>query len=93
MAVKYTIVCVNKGPSSGDHRYQHVESVGTGSRTWTVQQVLTAEAAGDVFVTRSPSTGREARVLKYTCAKCQRDYLRSSADHEKDNNLDELRAC
>lgn len=81
----YRIVCVERPRGA-------IEAVGTGSnpakaeKRWTVAQVRAAIKNGDRFYTQSPSSGKKADVEPF-------DSIRSKADCEKDNNLDNLRRC
>lgn len=91
----YQIVCVERLES-----HEHITHVGTGipsraDERWTVAQVRSKITTGDVFFTRSPSTGHDAKVEPYdavvngTTIKT----IRSTADAIFDNNLDNMRAC
>jgi hypothetical protein len=81
----YRIVCVEKD--------EHITAVGTGTdsakatQRRTVAEVRAAIKTGTRFYTKSLSTGKEADVELYG------DGIRTDPDGEKDNNLDELRAC
>ena len=95
---RYRIVCVeSKYFEKGKH--DHLTRIGTGTesdsatRRWTVDEVRTAIDNGDTFYTKSPSTGREAGVEKFTCTVCDFKTIRSAADRIQDNNLDNLRTC
>jgi hypothetical protein len=90
----YRIMCVNKEAGHG-----HIESVGTGThdgyydQRLTVQQVYNAIDAGHSFHTGS-WTGRDyAVVAKFSCANCGRPTVRSHADGDWNNSLDDLRGC
>ena len=90
----YRIICVNKQAGHG-----HIESVGTGThdgyydQRLTVQQVYNAIDEGHWFHTGC-RTGRDyAVVAKFSCASCGRPTLRSHADGDWNNNLDDLRGC
>ena len=90
----HRIMCVNKEAGHG-----HIESAGTGTQDgyydqrFTVEQVYTAIDAGHSFHTGS-RTGRDyAVVAKFSCANCGRPTLRSRADGDWNNNLDDLRGC
>ena len=96
---RYRIVCTVQEPLDKPHDAAHIVSVGTGtdpnkaSENWTLKQVLDSIDLGNLFYTKSPSTGKEASVNKYKCQTCNRTTIRSSADAVTDNNLDNLRKC
>jgi hypothetical protein len=81
--------------------HRHILSVGIGDNRGTSQRFLSVSEVrkqiddGEIFETRSPSSGVRARVLKDTCKTdgCTVDTIRSHRDAEKDNNLDNLPAC
>lgn len=83
----YKITCATKV-----HPHRHITKIGGPSGSWTTEQARVAIARGDVFYTVSPSTGKQARVLRHTCS-CGVNTLRSVADAVTDNNLDNLRNC
>jgi hypothetical protein len=97
--MRYRIVCTVQEPASSPPSHQHIVSVGTGdnpdvtTRRWTLTDVLTAMDRGDTFYTQGTSSGKVAAVEKYVCSRCQRTYIRSTADAVQDNNLDNLRRC
>lgn len=95
---RYRIVCTLQEPCGVDHHRAHIVSVGTGmaekaDTKWSLGEVLSAMASGDVFYTKSRSTGLEAKVEPFTCGSCRRTYIRSKPDEVTDNNLDDLRRC
>lgn len=95
---RYRITCTEQEPVTAPVSHQHIVRVGTGSdagwsRKWTVNEVLTAMRQGDQFYTQGKTSGKVAQVEPYTCARCQRTYIRSAADRVEDNNLDNLPRC
>jgi transposase-like protein len=48
---------------------------------------------GDVFYTRSETTGRVAPLVTYKCPQCGSTCLRSLEGSVSDDNLDEMRHC
>jgi len=95
----YRIICTTQEPVSQPTTHAHIVAVGTGAtaqhytQRWTLAEVLAAMDRGDTFYTRGESSGREARVEKYTCTACWRTWIRSTADAVQDNNLDNLPRC
>jgi len=83
----YQITCATKV-----HPHRHITKVGGPSGSWTVAQARAAIAAGTVFFTLSPTTGRRATVERYNCS-CGCATLRTTADAVTDNNLDNLPNC
>lgn len=84
----YQITCATK-----EYQHSHILNVGTGSQTWTVQQVYSLMDQGNTFHTGSYATGNYAAIAKDKCASCSRDTLRTHADGKWNNNLDSLRSC
>ena len=97
--MRQRIVCVERDPMFLPRPHPHVARVGTGlepgtpARLWTVDEVIEGFARGDSFFTRSPSTGRIARIEIVACEVCGRRILRSATDAVTDNDLDELSGC
>lgn len=95
----YRIICTTQEPIGQPTSHAHIVAVGTGAtaqqytQRWTLAQVIAAMDRGDTFYTRGESSGREARVEKYTCTKCWQTWIRSTADAVQDNNLDNLPRC
>jgi hypothetical protein len=95
----YRIVCTNQEPVNQPTTHAHIVAVGTGTdpdkanKRWTLQELITAMDAGDVFYTKGVSSGKVAYVEKYVCMRCYRTYIRSTPDAVYDNNLDSLRLC
>ncbi len=95
----YRIVCTEQKPFYQPTTHAHIVGVGTGldpdkaDRHWTLDEALSAMDRGDGFYTVSPSTGKTARVEKFTCNLCGRTFIRSTPDAIHDNNLDSLRRC
>jgi hypothetical protein len=60
----WRVVCVKLGTVNHPQPHTHIIGVGTGDRAdwadmrWTIPQVLEAMMEGDVFYTRSETTGR-----------------------------------
>lgn len=90
------IVCVTTS-----HPHRHIVSVGISgqaaapARTMTVGEVRNALAAGDVFYTVGPTSGKVAIVHNDICKEygCTIQTIRSAADAVTDNNLDNLDDC
>jgi len=91
---KYVIRCTDQTPIGVGHDAAHIVSVALegSSQCYSVSQVSQWMDEGHTFVTRSPSTGREADVRKYRC-RCGYQTLRSAPDAVRDNNLDNLPKC
>jgi hypothetical protein len=95
----YQIVCTVQEPPAAHPLQAHIVAVGVGpdpklaENIFQLGQVLEAMDKGHSFYTTSPSTGKQARVEKFTCSNCTRTHIRSSPDALKDNNLDSLRYC
>jgi hypothetical protein len=95
----YRIVCTEQEPVTQPTTHAHIVAVGTGNdpdtanRRWTLKEVLAAMGLGDTFYTQGKTSGKIARVVKYTCGLCGRTHIRSSPDAVQDNNLDSLRRC
>jgi hypothetical protein len=53
------------------------------------------DVTGDTFYTTSPSTGDRAEAYSDNCniGGCIVETIRSTADEDADNNLDNLREC
>ena len=85
------VVCVTTKQT-----HMHIASVGVGGRadsprrTMTVGEVLNALAAGDVFYTVDPDSGKVAVVRKDTCKeyRCTVQTVRSGTDAVSGNNFD-----
>lgn len=95
---RHRIVCTEQEPFSQPTTHAHIVSVGTGSssgwdRRWTLDEVLAAMKRGDTFYTKGETSGREATVEPFECAKCRRTFIRSRPDAVWDNNLDSLSRC
>lgn len=81
--------------------HRHILKVGIGDNRGNTQRYLSVTDvrnqldAGDTFETLSPSSGKRASVKKDTCKidGCAVNTIRSHSDVEKDNNLDNLKAC
>ena len=92
----HLITCVNL-----EYPHRHILRVGIGDNQGNTKSYLSVTDvrkridAGDVFETLSPSSGKRAIVKKDTCKMdgCIVDTIRSHSDAEKDNNLDNLKAC
>ncbi len=90
------IVCVET-----EHPHRHIVAVGIGANAaradyrMTVAEVRNAIEDGDVFYTVGSSSGKTALVGLDTChfPTCTVATIRTNPDDEKDDNLDELRAC
>jgi len=95
----YRIICTTQEPVHQPTTHAHIVAVGTGptaqhyTQRWTLDQVIAAMDRGDTFYTRGETSGREARVEKYTCTTCWRTFIRSTPDAVHDNNLDSLPRC
>ena len=95
----YRIVCTEQEPLYLPTTHAHIVAVGSGddldhaTKRWTLDEVLSSMDRGDVFYTRSKSTGAVALIEKYVCDRCRRTYIRSRPDAVTDNNLDSLRRC
>lgn len=95
----YRIICTNQVPVTEPTTHAHIVAVGTGvepttyQRKWTLDQVLAAMAAGNVFYTQGATSGKVAHVTPYVCGRCRRTYIRSTPDAIHDNNLDALPNC
>jgi hypothetical protein len=96
---QHRIVCTDQEPIYQPTTHAHIVAVGTGTdpnkadQRLTLQQVLDAMDRGDVFYTVGVTSGKVARVEKYTCTRCWRTHIRSTPDAVTDNNLDNLRRC
>ena len=96
MASSFRIVCVTT-----QHPHRHIVDVGTGpdparaETNRTLTEVRAAIADGDRFYTLSPSTGNKGYVALDECGVrgCAVGTIRSAADADEDNNLDEMRTC
>ena len=84
----YQITCATK-----EYQHSHILSVGTGSQTWTVQQVYSLMDQRNTFHTGSYARGDYAAIARYKCDRCARDTLRTHADGNWNNNLDYLPSC
>ncbi len=74
--------------------HQHVTRLGTSDgRRWTVDEVRAAILAGDLFHTRSSTTGQKANVIVCVCRYCGYPKVRSAIDAAPDSNLDALPSC
>ena len=74
--------------------HHHIASLGTSDgRRWTVDEVRAAILAGDLFHTRSLSTGETANVIVSVCRYCGYPKVRSAIDAASDSNLDALPGC
>lgn len=99
MANTFRIVCVSHEFPYGCHQRGHIVEVGTGTsaqradRQWGINEVLLAMQTGDVFYTKSESTGKIAYIDAYHCHRCSKTFIRSKPDAVLDNNLDNMRAC
>jgi hypothetical protein len=90
------IVCVET-----EHPHRHIMAVGIGDDPaaadykMTVSEVRDAIENGDVFYTVGSSSGETALVGLDTChfRTCTVLTIRTNPDDEKDDNLDEMRAC
>jgi hypothetical protein len=95
----WRVVCVKLGTVNQPKPHTHVVGVGTGDRPdwadmrWTFPQVLEAMTEGDVFYTRSETTGRVTPLITHKCPHCGSTCLRSLEESVSDNNLDEMRHC
>mgnify|MGYP000271247425 CR=1 FL=1 len=95
----YRIVCTVQEPVTQPTTHAHIVAVGTGtnpqtySQRWTLAQVIAAMDRGDTFYTQGVTSGKTARVEKYTCPKCRGTHIRSASDAVQDNNLDNLPRC
>lgn len=95
---RHRIVCTEQEGAPDPHD-AHIEAVGIGEdpdkadRRLTVDEVYDWMDDGEEFYTKSQSTGDEADVHKYDCDPCGQATLRSDADENADNNLDNLRDC
>ncbi len=92
----HRIVCVDmESCSSG--RAEHVVAVGIDEQSnhatnrQTVDQVLRALGIGEAYYTQAGN--RTARVSKYSCSQCGRNFIRTHPDDTTVDNLDNLRAC
>lgn len=94
----YEIVCRIMSDSTTEPKHKHIKTVGYLVGTATTQKpvadIRKMIDAGDTFFTKSPSTGKIAKVGKYTCEKCNKyDSIRSTGDVVQDNNVDNLKNC
>jgi hypothetical protein len=95
----WRVVCVKRETVNHPKPHTHIIGVGTGDRPdwadmqWTIPQVLEAMIEGDIFYTRSKTTGRVTPLVTYKCPQCGSTCLRSSEGSMPDNDLDEMRNC
>ena len=93
--MRQRIVCTNQEPILADHDKAHIVEVRVeGSpRLFPLAEVLASMKFGAKFYTRDEKTRKEADVEPYNCSRCQKTYIRSTADATEDNNLDSLGSC
>jgi hypothetical protein len=95
----WRVVCVKLGAVNHPTPHTHIIGVGTGDRAdwadmrWTFPQVLEAMMEGDVFYTRSETTGRVTPLVTYKCPRCGSTCIRSLEGSVSDNDLDGMRNC
>jgi hypothetical protein len=95
----WRVVCVKLGTVKQPKPHTHIIGVGTGDRPdwvdmrWTFPQVLVAMMEGDVFYTRSETSGRVTPLITHKCPLCGGTCLRSLKGSAPDNDLDEMRNC
>lgn len=90
----HQITCVTKETVKHPSSHEHIVSVGTaGGSRYSVAEVIAKMKAGDTFHTVSPSKGTKANVEHYECRVCKAPLIRTKADAEPDNNLDNLPKC
>jgi len=63
------------------------EDSGGADRRWTAQAVLKAMNTAERFYTQA-ANGRQARVQRYSCAKCHSEHIRT---HMSDGAIDDMR--
>ncbi len=95
----YRIVCTVQEPHSQPTTHAHIVAVGTGTNHQTpsqrlaLAQVIAAMDRGDTFYTQGTTSGKTARVEKYTCAQCRGTHIRSASYAVQYNNLYNLALC
>jgi hypothetical protein len=95
----WRVVCVKLGTVHHPTPHTHIVSVGTGDwvdradMRWTFPQVLEAMTEGDIFYTRSETTGGVTPLITHRCPQCGSTCLQSLAGSVSDTSLDEMRNC
>jgi hypothetical protein len=90
VAAEYLITCVGKADRPAGHK--HIVKVGIGTGQHTVAAIYGFMDDGNAFRTASPTTGQIVAVAKYKCP-CGVETLRSHADKQWNDNLDNLPRC
>lgn len=95
----WRVVCVKLGTIHHPKPHTHIIGVGTGDRAdwadmrWTFPQMLEAMVEGDIFYTRSETTGRITPLVTCKCPRCGSTCIRSLEASVPDDGLDEMRNC
>ncbi len=96
---RYQITCRTMVEVSQPTKHRHIAAVGVlteggGTNQHTIQRIRERIDSGDEFYTKSPTTGKQAKVEKYPCHVCKTyRSIRTVGDIVTDNNLDILRDC